>query len=170
MSPSLRWVRLGSWRCLVSGRGSTVKNLGSQQRASTTDPMSSHSTPPTRAAPLSALPVSPPLHGRRLPPPSLTRLLLVWAARLVLAVGLAILIGYLPYHLYLRSGLSQYVSLRGELTNLTDTNKKLRDTNTELRLQLLRIQEDDAEIERVARDELGLVRSGELVFKVESKR
>lgn len=132
--------------------------------------MAYQTTPPPSAAGLSALPATAPLHGRRLPPPSLTRLLLVWAARLLLAVGLAILIGYLPYHLYLRSGLSQYVSLRGELANLTDTNKKLRDTNTELRLQLLRIQEDDAEIERVARDELGLVRSGELVFKVESKR
>ena len=125
--------------------------------------MAYQTTPPPSAAALSALPATAPLHGRRLPPPSLTRLLLVWAARLVLAVGLAILIGYLPYHLYLRSGLSQYVSLRGELANLTDTN-------TELRLQLLRIQEDDAEIERVARDELGLVRSGELVFKVETKR
>ena len=125
--------------------------------------MAYQTTPPPSAAGLSALPATAPLHGRRLPPPSLTRLLLVWAARLVLAVGLSILIGYLPYHLYLRSGLSQYVSLRGELTNLTDTN-------TELRLQLLRIQEDDAEIERVARDELGLVRSGELVFKVETKR
>jgi cell division protein FtsB len=82
-------------------------------------------------------------------------------------VALAVLIGYLPYHLYLRSGLSHFMALRAELLRLEQQNRDLRAVNTELRLQLSRIQEDDSEIERVARDELGLVRAGELVFKVE---
>ena len=77
------------------------------------------------------------------------------------------LIGYLPYHLYLRSGLSLFMAQRAELERLEQQNRDLRSRNTELRLQLSRIQEDDGEIERVARDELGLLRAGELVFKVE---
>lgn len=90
----------------------------------------------------------------------------LWTIRLTLAAGLAVLLGYLPYKLYLRSGLSQYVSLKAELARLTATNEELRQTNADLRAQLARIQEDDSEIERVARDELGLLRIGELVFKV----
>lgn len=102
--------------------------------------------------------------ARLLAAPSLVGL---WLLRLTFAAALAVLIGYLPYHLYLRSGLSLFMSQRAELQHLTEQNRDLRSTNTELRLQLSRIQEDDAEIERVARDELGLVRAGELVFKVE---
>lgn len=94
-------------------------------------------------------------------------LLGLWLLRLLVAVGLAVLIGYLPYHLYLRSGLSLFMSQRAELERIEQQNRDLRGLNTELRLQLSRIQEDDGEIERVARDELGLVRAGELIFKVE---
>lgn len=94
-------------------------------------------------------------------------LLGLWLLRLLVAVGLAVLIGYLPYHLYLRSGLSHFMAQRAELARLEQQNRDLRDLNAELRLQLSRIQEDDGEIERVARDELGLLRAGELVFKVE---
>lgn len=94
------------------------------------------------------------------------RTALLWTVRLGLAAGLAVLIGYLPYKLYLRSGLAQYVSLKAELSRLTAANEDLRQTNSDLRAQLARIQEDDSEIERVARDELGLLRIGELVFKV----
>lgn len=90
----------------------------------------------------------------------------LWTIRLTLAAGLAVLLGYLPYKLYLRSGLSQYVSLKAELARLIATNEELRQQNSDLRAQLARIQEDDSEIERVARDELGLLRIGELVFKV----
>jgi cell division protein FtsB len=91
----------------------------------------------------------------------------LWLLRLLVAAGLAVLIGYLPYHLYLRSGLSHFIAQRAELERLEQQNRDLRAVNTELRLQLSRIQEDDGEIERVARDELGLLRAGELVFKVE---
>ncbi len=91
----------------------------------------------------------------------------LWVLRVLVAVGLAVVIGYLPYHLYLRSGLSLFMAQRAELERLEQQNRELRGRNTELRLQLSRIQEDDGEIERVARDELGLVRAGELVFKVE---
>ncbi len=92
---------------------------------------------------------------------------LAWLLRLGTALGLAVALGYLPYKLYLRSGLVQYVTLRQELAALTARNEGLQNSIRELRHQLERMKEDPAAIERVARDELGMVRSGEVVFKVE---
>jgi cell division protein FtsB len=93
--------------------------------------------------------------------------LLLWAGRLLLAGALAFCVGYLPYHLYLRSGLAHFVALRAELAQLSERNQKLRSSILELRGQLERFREDSEAIERVARDELGMVRSGEVIFKVE---
>lgn len=95
------------------------------------------------------------------------RRVLVWTARLVVALAVSVGVGYLPYHLYLRSGLSHFVGLRAELSQLQARNQKLRAGIVELRLQLKRFQEDSEAVERVARDELGMVRSGEVIFKVE---
>jgi cell division protein FtsB len=81
--------------------------------------------------------------------------------------SLAAFVGYVPYRLYVRTGLQQHIQLRRELRQLVERNDKVRRENSELRLQLLRVQEDDTEIERVARDELGLIHSDELLFKVE---
>lgn len=95
------------------------------------------------------------------------RRVLVWTARLIVALAVSVGVGYLPYHLYLRSGLSHFVGLRAELLQLQARNQKLRAGIVELRLQLKRFQEDSEAVERVARDELGMVRSGEIIFKVE---
>ena len=94
-------------------------------------------------------------------------LVTIWALRIGAALSLAAFVGYVPYRLYVRVGLQQHISLRRELRELTESNERLRRENGELRLQLLRVQEDDTEIERVARDELGLIHSDELLFKVE---
>lgn len=95
------------------------------------------------------------------------RRILIWTARLVVALAVSVGVGYLPYHLYLRSGLSHFVGLRAELAQLQARNQKLRAGIVELRLQLKRFQEDSEAVERVARDELGMVRGGEVIFKVE---
>jgi cell division protein FtsB len=95
------------------------------------------------------------------------RRVLIWTGRLVVALAVSVGVGYLPYHLYLRSGLSHFVGLRAELQQLQARNQKLRAGIVELRLQLKRFQEDSESVERVARDELGMVRSGEVIFKVE---
>jgi cell division protein FtsB len=91
----------------------------------------------------------------------------LWTARLLLAGALAFAVSYVPYHLYLRSGLAHFVGLRRELTELQARNQKLRGDVIELRLQLERFQENREAVERVAREELGFLRSGEVVFKVE---
>ncbi len=111
---------------------------------------------------------SEPIQARRRRPaaPVDAHRLAIWTVRLILAFALAFAVGYLPYRLYLRSGLAHFVALRGELSQLQARNEKLRGGIIELRLKLDRFPNSEA-IEQVARDELGLVRSGEVVFKVE---
>lgn len=94
----------------------------------------------------------------------------LWARRLGLAALLAAALGYLPYRVYLRSGLSRYLSLAGELSHLRGENQRLRLENRRLARELTRLRTDEGAIERVAREELGLVRPGEIVFKVEVPR
>lgn len=98
-------------------------------------------------------------------PPSMTW---VWARRLVMAALLAVALAYLPYRIYLRSGVSRLLSLQAELQHVRGENARLRKDNRRLRQELSRIKDGDADlaVEQVARDELGLIRPGEIVFKV----
>ncbi len=91
----------------------------------------------------------------------------LWARRLCTALCLAFALGYLPYRFYLRTGLSQYLLLKAELLQIRAGNQKLLKDNRHLRMELDLLSGDDHAIERVARDELGLIRTKELVFKVE---
>lgn len=91
-----------------------------------------------------------------------------WLLRVGVALGLAFGIGFLPYLAYQRSGLSRALFLNEQLEQIQRDNQRLRRENRRLLLELDRLKEDDDHaIERVARDELGLIRPGELVFKVE---
>ena len=92
-----------------------------------------------------------------------------WLQRLVLALLLAIALGWLPYQFFGRSGLSRLMGLRAEVAELQAGNAELRQKNAALRAEL-ELYDDDplGAVERIARDELGLVKPGEMVFKVES--
>ena len=92
----------------------------------------------------------------------------LWLRRLLLASVLATALGWLPWQVYGHTGLARLVNLRSELGALRRDNDAVRAANARLRAEILLYDEDDAgAIERVARDELGLVKPGELVFKVE---
>ena len=92
---------------------------------------------------------------------------LVWLRRLLLATGVALALGWLPWQMYGRSGVSHLVKLRAELGQLRAGNQALRDDNTHLRAEIQLYDEDAlVAVERVAREELGLVKPGELVFKI----
>ncbi|MCU1282640.1 MAG: Cell division protein FtsB [bacterium] len=108
----------------------------------------------------------------------------VWFRRLGIAALLAVALGYVPYHLYGSSGLARYVRLKGERDALHEANLKLHVENQRLRGELEALSDDDADpdslrdsgsgtrnlsraaVERAARDELGLVKSGEVVYQV----
>jgi len=95
----------------------------------------------------------------------------VWIRRLGTAALLALALGYVPYHLYGSSGLARYVRLKRERDALHDVNLRLHEQNQRLRAELEALSDDDgnlsrAAVERAARDELGLVRPGEVVYKI----
>lgn len=63
------------------------------------------------------------------------------------------------------SGLRRLSTLREERTRAETEISRLSQEIRELRAQVQRLKSDPAAIERVARDELGLVRQTELVFQ-----
>lgn len=95
----------------------------------------------------------------------------VWIRRLGIAALVAIALGYVPYHLYGSSGLASYLKLKHERDGLHESNLKLYQSNQQLRAQLEALSDEQGNlsplaVERAARDELGLVKSGEVVYQV----
>jgi cell division protein FtsB len=97
-----------------------------------------------------------------------------WLRRVGIAVVVAISLGYVPYHVYSRSGLARFMRLRAERDALHASNLKLYEEHQRLRQELDTLsapgstEPSRAAIERAARDELGLVKPGEIVFKIET--
>ena len=95
----------------------------------------------------------------------------VWVRRTGIAALLAVALGYVPYQLYGSSGLARYMHLKGERDALHEANLKMHAENQRLRDELEALSDDSgnlsrAAVERAARDELGLVKPGEVVYKV----
>jgi cell division protein FtsB len=74
-----------------------------------------------------------------------------------------IALGYIPYHVYARSGLARTLVLRRDLQALRARNAQLAAENERLSREAEALRNDPAAIERVARAELGWVRPGEIV-------
>lgn len=92
-----------------------------------------------------------------------------WTGRLFAAASLAVIFGYVPYHLYTRSGLARTLSLRQELASVRVANDRAAADNERLAREAKALREDDLAVERVARRELGWVRPGEIVFQIEDR-
>jgi len=86
-----------------------------------------------------------------------------WAGRLLAATLVTFLLGYIPYHVYARSGLARTIGLRRDLAALRARNDELRAENQRLAREADGLRSDLGAIERVARAELGWVRPGELL-------
>lgn len=82
---------------------------------------------------------------------------------MLLAAGLA----YVPYQAYGPSGIGRVLQLERDLERLARENRQVAQHNARMRLQIRRLRESELELERVARDELGLVRENDLVFVFE---
>lgn len=92
----------------------------------------------------------------------------VWLGRLFAATAAALLLVWVPIHAYSGSGLARLVKLHGELGALRSECASLRVANARLRAEVALYEEDPAgAVERAAREELGLVKPGEVVFKIE---
>ena len=86
-----------------------------------------------------------------------------WARRLAAAGLVIVVLAFLPYQVYIRSGLRHTIALRRDLIALHAHNQELAAENERLAREAEALRGDPAAIERVARDELGWVRSGEIV-------
>lgn len=91
----------------------------------------------------------------------------LWIFRGVAAVALASTFGYLPYHIYARSGFAKYLQLRGDLRAIQAQNARLRSENERLSREAEALGSDLRALERVARAELGWVRPGEVIFELQ---
>lgn len=101
-----------------------------------------------------------------------------WAGRALGVCLVSLLLGYIPYVIYANSGLVQYVKLRDQAQSLRATNRQLYQTTEELKRSLDALSDSSLEeidgapklsqaaVEQAARDELGLVHPGEMVFRV----
>lgn len=86
-----------------------------------------------------------------------------WVGRIVAAASVTFALGYIPYHVYARSGLARTLMLRRDLRALRTNNAELRAENERLAREADALRSDLGAIERVARAELGWVRPGEIV-------
>jgi cell division protein FtsB len=86
-----------------------------------------------------------------------------WVGRLLAALMITFVLGYVPYHVYSRSGLARTIGLRRDLRALRAHNDDLRAENERLAREAEALRSDLGAIERVARAELGWVRPGEIV-------
>jgi len=84
----------------------------------------------------------------------------------LLPFGLLVLsIVAVPLRILDEQGLPRYRALKGELREVEAQNERLRREVRDLDRQVDALRSDPAAIERIARDELGMVRDGELIFQ-----
>ena len=70
-----------------------------------------------------------------------------------------------PVRMLDEQGLPRYRALRSELADIQSANERARREVRLLKATVVRLRDDPAEIERIARDELGMLREGELMFQ-----
>jgi cell division protein FtsB len=87
-----------------------------------------------------------------------------WILRGVGAALLALTFGYVPYRLYGRSGFSQYLELRRELSQIRRDNSRLQLDNGRLGREAAALRGDARLLEREARTRLQWVKPGEVLF------
>jgi cell division protein FtsB len=84
----------------------------------------------------------------------------------VLPLGILVVAAVaVPWMMFSPSGLHRLRSLSEETQRADDEVRRLSEQIQRLRAQVHQIKNDPAAVERVARDELGLVRQTEVVFQ-----
>ena len=91
----------------------------------------------------------------------------LWAVRIGAAVALAAAIALMPYHLVGGPSGSQLDRVRADLARTREETAILRERNAELRREIHALRSQPGFIEDIARRELGMVRPGELILRIE---
>ncbi len=92
-----------------------------------------------------------------------------WWIRLVGAALVAGALALVPHVLTRTDGYLRYRDMEDRLGELERGNDELRQRNVLIRREIYRLKHDLAAVEAVARDELGLVKPGDLVIQIEQK-
>jgi cell division protein FtsB len=88
------------------------------------------------------------------------------SAAWLLPLGLLLFaITCVPVRILEAEGLPRYRALRAELQQTRERNARLRDEVQQLHEHVGLLRSDPRAIERIARDELGMLRSDEIVFQ-----
>ena len=93
--------------------------------------------------------------------------------RLVLYISCVLLVGLSLFTTFGERGLFHLWRLWGEQKKLDEANFLLQKENEILRERIYRLRHDDLYLEKIAREDLGLVRPGEIIYRFtssESKR
>jgi len=90
-----------------------------------------------------------------------------WLYRIAGAALLVALLVYLPHLVHSSDGYLRMTRMHDELEELDRRRESLARENAELRRDIKRLRGDLDAIDRVARDDLGLVQPGEIVIQVE---
>jgi cell division protein FtsB len=90
---------------------------------------------------------------------------LLFAQRMLPVVLLAVAAVSVPVMILSPDGLARLEHLESEKARADQEASRLSDEIRRLRAEVKNIKEDPAAVERVARDELGLVRQTEVVFQ-----
>lgn len=84
----------------------------------------------------------------------------------LLPLGLLLFaIVFVPLRILEAEGLPRYRALRTELQHTRTANDRMRREVLDLQQRVKRLSSDPEAIERIARDELGMLRSDEIVFQ-----
>jgi cell division protein FtsB len=70
-----------------------------------------------------------------------------------------------PLRMLDEQGLPRYRALRAELYHVQQNNQKMQREVRDLQQTVRHLRSDPVAIERIARDELGMVRNGEILFQ-----
>lgn len=88
------------------------------------------------------------------------------SAQWVLPLGLLLLaVIAVPFELFEKEGLPRYWSLKKELAEVTEINRNLAKEVRHQSYEVQALRNDPGAIEQVAREELGLVKPGEIIFQ-----
>ena len=93
--------------------------------------------------------------------------------RLVLYISCVVLVGLSLFTTFGERGLLHLWRLWGEQKKLDEANFLLQKENEVLRERIYRLRHDDLYLEKIAREDLGLARPGEIIYRFtssESKR
>jgi cell division protein FtsB len=93
------------------------------------------------------------------------RRLVRFAERILPIAILAMAVVGVPVMMLAPEGLPRLRSLSKELAQVESENAEQRQQIQQLRGKVRHLREDPAAVERIARDELGLVRTSEVVFQ-----